>query len=92
MLKGLGCSMYPSGDSFQFAYKTIESTLGAVTFCIHKICKFLDSSMQAVRCSFLDYSSAFYLVSRSLLLHTLEAFSCPRFLLARLFDYFTKGT
>lgn len=60
-------------------------TLGAVASLVHSITK-------SVRCGFLDFSSAFDSVSRSLLHRKPEQFDCPKSFLAHLSDYFDIRT
>ncbi|WP_432422668.1 RNA-directed DNA polymerase [Streptococcus dysgalactiae] len=92
ILSRLQSSMNVPHDPFQFAYKSNRCTLDAVSSLVHRIAKSLNDSAKSVRCVFLDYSSAFDSVPRSLLLHKLETFGCPNSLLAWLSDYFSGRT
>ncbi|WP_204107535.1 reverse transcriptase domain-containing protein [Streptococcus dysgalactiae] len=90
ILQRLQLSLTTPSDPLQFAYKHERSTLDAVSCLLHFISKSLNGSTKAVRCVFLDCTSAFDRVPRSLLLQKLQSFGCPRYLLAWLTDYFTR--
>lgn len=77
MLKRLLSSLNLGDEFCRFA-----RTFDAVAFLIHQIYKSLDPPMKSVGCALLDYSYTFDSVPQSLQLHKMEAFGCPKPLLA----------
>ena len=90
VLQRLQVSLTIPEDNHQFAYKRNRSTLDAVASLFHFVCKSLNDKAKHVHCAFLDYSSAFDSVPRSLLLKKLQSFGCPSSLLEWLQDYFSR--
>ena len=90
VLQRLQLSLTIPEDVHQFAYKKNRCTLDAVSSLFHFVCKSLYDKAKHVHCAFLDYSSAFDSVPRSLLLKKLQSFGCPSSLLEWLLDYFSR--
>lgn len=74
MLERLPSSMLSPDNPYQFAYKSIRSTLHEAFSLIHHNCESLDASMKSIRCIILDYSVMFYSALRPLVFHKLETF------------------
>lgn len=84
--------MNPPDDLLPSAYKSNSIILDAAASPVCHICKYLDASIKSIRCALLDYSSVFDSVPRSLLLHKLGTFGCPKPLLVWVSDCFTNPT
>ncbi|CAH8849001.1 unnamed protein product [Trichobilharzia szidati] len=89
ILLNLEPSLKPFNDPNQFAYKHSRCTLDAAVVLYHNIVSSLDRGAKYVRCAFLDYTSAFDSVPRSLLLSKLAATQSESWINKWLYSYFS---
>lgn len=81
-------------DRYQFGYKEGFSTVDALCTTIHEICSHLDKkSSNAVRCMFLDFSSAFNTISPVRLVQKmLYDYRLPASICKLIFDFMINRT
>nr|CAH8873838.1 unnamed protein product [Trichobilharzia regenti] len=90
LLQKLIPSLSFSNDPKQFAYKQGRSTLDAAAVFHHNIVSSLDKGAKYVRCTFLDYTSAFDSVPRGLLLNKLSLTQTESWAINWLHSYFSN--
>jgi len=84
--------IYGSDDVSNFAYKYNHSILDAVTTLYNNTALSLDNGSKVVKCTFLDYSSAFNTIPRSQTLERLKQFGASGWATKWLTGYFIGRT
>jgi len=85
----LQCHIRPFSESLQFAYNDGRSTLDAIATHSHFISNQLDKGAKFVKCAFLDFSSAFYTITRIQLLSLVCNYGASGWLIQWLHCYFS---